>query len=125
MQFSQDFAGDGYVITAYDASSITVNGKRFTRSLIVSAGQIQENWPVSTIQQLQAHHIESFIQHKPELIILGTGSKQRFPAVELYAALSRQNIGIEFMDSGAACRTYNILTGEGRNVVAGIIIDKN
>ncbi len=125
MQFSQDFAGDGYVITAYDTSSITVNGKRFTSSLIISARQIQENWPVSTMQQLQTHHIETFMQYNPELIILGTGSKQRFPAVELYAALSQQNTGIEVMDTGAACRTYNILTGEGRNVVAGIIIDKN
>jgi uncharacterized protein len=59
---------------------------------------------------------------QPELVLIGTGETLRFPAVEHYACLIQQNIGVEIMDSTAACRTYNILLGEGRNVVAGIIL---
>ncbi len=123
MKFAQDLDDSGYVITAYDTTGIAVNGKHFATSLIISSGQLQENWSVTTITQLQTDHIDDLMQLNPELILLGTGNKLVFPAVEIYAALIPRNIGIEFMDTRAACRTYNILSGEGRNVVAGIIIE--
>ena len=122
MKFAEDLSGDGYVITAYDATGIAINGKRFEQSLLIATQKLEENWPPGSIAELDSEHIQQISDMQPELIILGTGNKLVFPPVEIYAALIRQNIGIEFMDTGAACRTYNILSGEGRNVVAGIII---
>lgn len=121
MKFAQDFQHEGYVITSYDSSSICVNGKTFNSSLIVTAGQLETNWDIAAIESLQADHIEKLLSFNPELIIIGTGNSLVFPAVAIYSAIIKQGIGIEFMDTGAACRTYNILMSEGRDVVAGLI----
>ena len=67
-------------------------------------------------------NIDKIIQLNPELVLLGTGKKLSFPEIETYAALIELGIGVDVMDTGAACRTYNILSGEGRRVVAGLII---
>lgn len=123
MKFTQDTDGTGYTITAYNKSGIAVNGRHFEHSLMLSASTLVENWGPETISGLDADHIKQLYQLKPELVILGTGNKLVFPAIEIYASLIQQNIGIEFMDTRAACRTYNIVVGEGRNVVAGIIIE--
>jgi len=90
---------------------------------MLSASTLVESWGPETITGLNTDHIRQLWRLKPELVILGTGNKLVFPAIEIYASLIQQNIGIEFMDTRAACRTYNIVMGEGRNVVAGIIIE--
>jgi len=123
MKFSQDRSDSGYVITAYDDNGILVNGKSFEKSFIISAEDFQENWSIASIAELNNHHIQQLLDIQPELIILGTGKKLTFPPVEVYASVVKQNMGIEFMDTNAACRTYNILMGEGRKVVAGIIFE--
>jgi len=123
MKFTRDTDAKGYMITAYDRSGIAVNGRRFEHSLILSASTLVEDWGPETISRLNDDHIRQLGGLEPELVILGTGNKLVFPAIDIYASLIQQNIGIEFMDTGAACRTYNVLMGEGRNVVAGIIID--
>ncbi len=123
MKFAEDLSDNGYIVTAYDKRSVDVNGKRFEQSFIISSDTFQEAWPVNTITELCSEHLTPIIDLQPEIIIMGTGRKLIFPAVETYAALIRNNIGIEFMDTGAACRTYNILTGEGRKVVAGMILE--
>ena len=122
MKFAEDNLNDGYVITAYDSDYVAVNGKNFRQSMILQQTRMQQAWPVTDISQLQAAHIEQILDFSPEVVIIGTGDKLIFPATEIYAGLIRQGIGVEFMDTGAACRTYNILSGEGRNVVAGIIL---
>ena len=122
MKFAQDSQDDGYVITAYDNDSISINGKTFSQSLLIATTQFDEHWDVTAIEQLAADHIEQVLAFKPELIIIGTGSKLIFPAVELYSGIIKQGIGVDFMDTHAACRTYNILMSEGRNVVAGLIL---
>jgi uncharacterized protein len=68
------------------------------------------------------NHVEQILALKPELIIIGTGNKLVFPAVELYSSIIQHGIGVDFMDTGAACRTYNILMSEDRDVVAGLIL---
>lgn len=122
MKFAQDCQDEGYVITSYDINSISINGKPFSTSLIVASRQIQKNWDIANIELLQAGHINQVLVFNPELIIIGTGHKLVFPAVETYADIIKQGIGIDFMDTGAACRTYNILMSEGRDVVAGLIL---
>jgi uncharacterized protein len=122
MKFAQDTQDQGYVITAYDDDSVSINGKPFKQSLIISASQLDENWNLGSIEFLQNEHIDKILLFKPELIIIGTGNRLVFPAVETYAAIIQQGIGIDFMDTGAACRTYNILMSEGRDVVTGLIL---
>ena len=122
MKFAQDTQDQGYVITAYDDDSVSINGKPFKQSLIISASQLDENWNLDSIEFLQNEHIDKILLFKPELIIIGTGNRLVFPAVETYAAIIQQGIGIDFMDTGAACRTYNILMSEGRDVVTGLIL---
>lgn len=121
MKFAQDSQSEGYVITAYDNNSISINGKSFSSSLIVTVSQLEENWNLDAIEALQDEHIKQLLSFNPELILIGTGNRLVFPAVEVYAAVINHGIGIEFMDTAAACRTYNILMNEGRNVVAGLI----
>ena len=122
MKFAQDSQDEGYVITAYGDGSISINGKAFNNSLIITKTTLNESWNIRSIDLLQATHIEQILIHNPELIIIGTGEKLVFPDIETYSGIIKQGIGVDFMDTRAACRTYNILMSEGRNVVAGLII---
>lgn len=122
MKFAQEDQDEGYVITGYESDSISINGKTFSQSLIITSTELNENWGVDRIESLQASHIDQILSFKPELVIIGTGEKLIFPAIEVYSGIIQQGIGVDFMDTGAACRTYTILMSEGRGVVAGIIL---
>ena len=122
MKFAQDCQDSGYVITAYDNDAISINGKAFSQSLIIAGTQLNESWGIEAIEGLASDHIDQVLAFAPELIIIGTGNKLIFPAVETYSAIIERGIGVDFMDTHAACRTYNILMSEGRDVVAGLII---
>jgi uncharacterized protein len=122
MKFAQDSQDEGYVITAYERDSVSINGKVFNKSLIVTPSQLNDNWSINTVEQLTTDHIQLILAYNPELIIIGTGSKLIFPAIDTYAAIIKRGIGVDFMDTPAACRTYNILKSEDRNVVAGLIL---
>ena len=122
MKFAQDSQDDGYVISAYGENSVSINGKLFRQSLIITRTKLNENWEVSAVELLQADHINQILAFNPELIIIGTGDKLIFPAVEVYSGIIEHGIGVDFMDTRAACRTYNILMSEGRDIVAGLIL---
>ncbi len=122
MKFAQDSQDEGYVITAYGDDNISINGKTFEQSIIITRTKLNESWDVSAIELLQTQHIKQILAFNPELIIIGTGNKLVFPAVEVYSAVIKHGIGIDFMDTRAACRTYNILMSEGRNIVTGLIL---
>jgi uncharacterized protein len=122
MKFAQDSQDEGYFITAYEDDSVTVSGKQFEQSIIVSTDKLTENWGIDSIDSLKQDHIEIILELEPELIVIGTGNRLIFPAVEAYSTIIQRGIGIDFMDTGAACRTYNILMSEGRGVVAGLIL---
>lgn len=94
----------------------TVNG-----SFILSPRHLLRNWAPSNIENLLADHLSEVIELKPELVLLGTGVQLTFPAHSILAEIHQQGIGVEIMDTAAACRTYNILMAEGRFVVAGLI----
>ena len=122
MKFAEDNQDEGYVITAYDSTYIVINGRSFTQSLIIAGDQMHDSWGVDSISALTNEHVDTILSFKPELILIGTGDKLTFPAVEAYAPIISAGIGVDFMDTGAACRTYNILMGGGRGVVAGLIL---
>lgn len=94
----------------------TING-----SFVVSPRHLLRDWAPSVITDLQAEHFEAIIALQPELVLLGTGPQLNFPDQQILAGLHRQSIGVEIMDTAAACRTYNILMTEGRFVVAGLL----
>jgi len=122
MKFSEDKIDQGYYVSGYDEGVILVNGNARTTSFVISHQELIEHWEPAHIDELRTRHLEPLLQLQPELVLIGTGETLSFPSVEHYACLIQQNIGVEIMDSAAACRTYNILLGEGRNVVAGIIL---
>jgi len=110
-------------ITGYGIGYIEVNSKVYPHALIVQpVGEISP-WPVSAFADLSSDNLASLCVFKPELIIIGTGKKQQFLKPELIKSLIQAKIGFEMMDSQAACRTYNILMNEGRQVLAAIILD--
>jgi len=123
MKFSEDKVDQGYHITAYEQGLVMVSGSPKTGSFIISLEQLIEDWAPSHIDQLREQHVQPLLELEPELVLIGTGERLKFPAMEHYASLIQRNIGVEIMDSAAACRTYNILLSEGRKVVAGIILE--
>jgi uncharacterized protein len=108
--------------TAYGNGYVAVNGVRYESSLIVMPDKIVEDWVVSSVEFLSQVNMETIASLNPELILLGTGDSLRFPDAALLARLIATGIGTEVMDSKAACRTYNILAEEGRNVAAALIM---
>jgi uncharacterized protein len=110
-------------ITGYGIGYIEVNSKVYPHALIVQPEGEISPWPVSAFADLSSDNLASLCVFKPELIIIGTGKKQQFLKPELIKPIIQAKIGFEMMDSQAACRTYNILMNEGRQVLAAIILD--
>ena len=111
------------LFTGYGDDYVIINGERYTQpSLLITPDDILLDWQVSDFTTLQPQHFEAFIVQRPEITLLGTGSRLQFPHPRLSAALTNAGIGLEVMDTKAACRTYNILVAEGRRVVVGIIM---
>lgn len=111
------------LLTGYGSDYVNINGQRFaSASLIVTPDEIIEDWRVNRFDQFNENHFQALLELKPEIALLGTGSTLRFPHPRLSACLTNAGIGLEVMDTGAACRTYNILVAEGRRVVMGLLI---
>ena len=108
-------------ITGYGDGYVLINHHRFETSVIVLPGRLVTDWENKHFETLQAADFERLRDLQPELVLLGTGVRQRFPAGVLLRPLIEARIGFEIMDTGAACRTYNILMGEGRNAAAALL----
>jgi len=114
--------GDTKLFTAHGTGHVMVNGERYEHSIVVLAEEVRNDWSVEGFDALAESHFAYFNALKPDVLLLGTGTIQRFPHPRLYRALTDARIGVECMDTPAACRTYNILVAEGRRVVAAILI---
>jgi uncharacterized protein len=110
-------------ITSYGDDFVAINLERHEGSVIVMPQSPVERWPVSSFEALAPEHFDALIDAAPEVVIFGSGSRLRFPHPRLTAQLARHRIGVETMDFGAACRTYNILMQEGRRVAAALLIE--
>lgn len=95
---------------------------QITESLILTGRQVITNWEPNQLPELTASHMEVVLSLDPELVLLGTGARQQFPALEVLTRFHRAQIGIEVMDTAAACRTFNILVAEGRQVAAALLM---
>ena len=110
-------------VTGYDATGVEINAQRFNFSLTVMPETPPRPWDVARFEDLTAQHFEQLALETPDVVILGTGERQRFVHPRLVASLTTLRVGVECMDSHAACRTYNILMGEGRKVTLALIIE--
>lgn len=111
------------IFTAHGEGYVQVNDKRFERPLIVTPEQVLNDWPARNFMALTEADFTHFLQLKPEVVLLGTGSQHHFAHPQLYRELTAAGISVEFMNTPAACRTYNILAAEDRKVVAGILFE--
>src|SRR3954454_8239616 len=110
-------------ITAYDDKGVEINAVRFNHSLIVLPETAPVAWPPTSFDSLAADHFAQINATMPDVVILGTGARQRFVHPKLIVVLTERGIGVECMDNQAACRTYNILMGEGRKVALALIFE--
>ncbi|NDP37241.1 MAG: Xcc1710-like domain-containing protein [Rhodoferax sp.] len=110
-------------ISGYGPGWIGLATEKITTSVVIGSGGERLAWNCSRFEDLGAQHFELLAALKPELVIFGSGDRLRFPQGALIQSLIDQQIGLETMDTPAACRTYNILAGEGRSVVVALLID--
>ena len=121
MELQQD-RGLGPFIDAYDPGEVKVDRKSYRTSILVYAEKQVTIWAPNDLSQLTLDDLQSLIELKPALILLGTGENLIFPSAELLSPLAEQQIGVEVMDTAAACRTYNVLMAEGRDVLAALLL---
>lgn len=123
MKLQSDPHSGANTITGYGDGYIEINKIPYSHAVLLSSdGEILE-WAIKSFDDLTPADFTQMASLKPELIIIGTGKRQRFPKPELLKTLIEAKIGFEVMDSQAACRTYNILVGEGRQVLLALIVE--
>ena len=122
MKFTLEQSSRINAVTARSAGEVRVGERVFTSSVIVTADALIPEWAATDAEALSLGSLEAALALKPEILILGTGERQVFPEPRLFAAVTGRGIGFEVMDNGAACRTYNVLVAEGRNVVLALIL---
>jgi uncharacterized protein len=123
MKLHLDNPANRNLVTGYGAGYVAINHRPYASSLILLPDRIVETWGGGGFDALAAADFETILALGPEILLLGTGSRQRFPAPSLLRPLFEARIGCEIMDLPAACRTFNILMAEGRNVAAALLID--
>ena len=106
-------------------NAVVIGEVCYTSSLIVTPEQVIPDWPPQHSDELTIDDFEMILTLQPELILVGTGNTLRFPDSVILKGVIKAGIGIDFMDSRAACRTYNLLAAEGRHITAGIIVDRS
>ncbi len=122
MPLAEDIIENSYRFTAYQQDSVSINEQEFTDSLVVSATTLHHPWPVSTLDDLSEETLAPIFELNPDVVLLGTGNQQRFPEAAIMGRFGKMGIGLEVMDNGALCRTFNILIAEQRSVVGAIIL---
>jgi uncharacterized protein len=122
MQFDLE-KSSGIVIRSFEAGKLRVNNQTYTTPVILTRDEVIADWSLPDFAELSIADFRLALDMNPEVILFGTGQVQRFPAIPLMTEIMRAGIGIEVMDTAAACRTFNVLVGERRNVVAALIID--
>ncbi|MHB1667214.1 MAG: Mth938-like domain-containing protein [Thiomonas sp.] len=122
MKLQPDSNQAQFTISAQGPGFVEVNGVRYAHGICLGSGMPPEVWGQDGFTALAESHFARLVESEPEIIIVGTGSRQQFPKPALLRVLMEHGIGFEVMNTAAACRTYNILAAEGRKVVAGLLI---
>jgi len=115
-------AAYGSSMTGYGPGWLAVNGQKYESSLVVPAQGAVSPWSCHDFAQLSATDFEALLSYQPELVLFGSGNQLRFPGAACLKALYAARVGVETMDTPAACRTFNFLAAEGRKVVAALLL---
>lgn len=110
------------LIRVYEPGRLRVGEHWFTSNLIITADRILSDWTLATPGRITLADLEPALELKPELVIVGAGAEPCAPDLDLMAELAQLAIGLEFMPTAPACRTYNVLVHEGRRVAAALIL---
>jgi uncharacterized protein len=122
VKFERETRAGVNIVTGYGEGYVLINGKRHERSLIVVPDRVMA-WDAASFEALAEAHFEGLAALEPEIVLLGTGPRLRFPHPRLTRPLTGARIGLEVMDVNAACRTYNILVSEDRRVAAALLFE--
>jgi len=122
MKFTEHRDSNVYAVKHYEAGSVKINDQLLTESCYLNQKELVRDWNCHQISDLTTEHLEQLLKLKPEVILLGSGETQIFPDPRLFAYCSQHGVGLEVMNNLAACRTYNVLTTEDREVVLALIM---
>ena len=123
MKFSEDYGNARYPITGYGDDYVQVNQIRYEQSLIITVDELIADWgPARPSDLMQEQVLQVLIDRHPEIVLLGTGRRIHFPPPQVMALFAKNHIGLEVLDSASACRTFNILLSEGRNVATALLM---
>ena len=124
MQLTEHRPDQQYFVHSLGADAIRIVETRYAHSLILSPEHGVERWPVDSIGNLEVGHLRPILEWRPDVVLLATGRRQRFPSHEIQIELLRHNVGLEVMTLAAAARTFNVLASEDRRVVAAMIWER-
>jgi|TARA_B110000495_G_C22983692_1_gene578552 uncharacterized protein len=122
LKFTRELVGT-LTVRSVSSDGILINDQLWSETVALTTQEIIENWPPVMISELTEAHFSVLLEHRPELIVVGTGKDGEFPPRELMFAFARRGVGLELMDTAAAARTFNVLAGEGRHVAAVLYRD--
>ena len=122
MELTLDRPEDFLFVRRADAHAVMVVDREITASFILARDRAIEDWAVTEVAALTPQQLEPILELKPDVVLLGSGARQQFPSQAVLGAFLQRGIGVEVMDNAAAARTWNVLAGEGRNVVAAFIL---
>jgi uncharacterized protein len=122
MHFARENISSEFMVSSYREGEIRVAGQTYSRSIILAPDRLIDDWRPQTHLQLESADFEPIHALGPEILLLGTGTRLHFPPAPLTGSLLQAGIGVEVMDTAAACRTFNILLSEGRPVVAALLL---
>lgn len=122
MQMSRENTASN-LIRAFEPGRVRIGEEWFANNLIITASEIVRDWTLATPGQLSMADLEPALQFDPEIVIIGAGNDAQMPDVDLMAEFAARAIGLEYMQTAAACRTYNVVVHEGRRAVGALILD--
>jgi uncharacterized protein len=123
MKFERESTEGRNAFTGYGEGWVEISGRRFARSVVVDATRLAEGWAAGGLAALTEAEMKGLLDWQPEIVLLGTGAAFRFPDPAALAPLHAAGVGVEVMDTRAACRTYNVLLAEHRRVLAAVIVE--
>jgi uncharacterized protein len=123
MQFMRDDGGEAHAILACSQGEVRLRERSYRTSVIVTRSAVLDHWRPGAAEALAIGEFEALLAEAPEVVLLGTGERQRMPPPALFAEFAARGIGLEVMDNRAACRTFNVLLSEYRNVAVALMLD--
>jgi len=121
MKMVLDDAAGLNLVSAYEPGQVTIRGKTYPTGLVIYRHELDTDWPAINIETLDGKALRQIAARNIEVLIIGTGETQRFPSPRVFIPLMDAGIGYEVMDNTAACRTFNILVGEGREAALALL----